>query len=131
MDIVVDTSVLIAVITEEAPKQALVQATAGANLIAPSSIHHEVGNAFSSLFKRKLITLEQAIRALQIYYTIALRFADVDLEQSLRIAFELDIYAYDAYIIECALRYRAPLLTLDSVQAKKAQEIGVSIIEVI
>lgn len=131
MEIVIDTSALIAVIAEEKPKRAIVRATAGVTLIAPVSVHYEIGNALSSWFKRRLITLEEAIGALEFYQKIAIRLAEVDLGQSLRIAKELDLYAYDAYIIECALRYRAPLLTLDVALAKKARGISVDLIEVI
>ena len=45
MEIVVDTTVIIAVITNEATKQRLVDMTRGADLVAPASMPWEVGNA--------------------------------------------------------------------------------------
>jgi len=103
--------------------------TKGADLIAPSSIHWEIGNAFSAL-KRKRVTLHQALQAIAIYHQIPIRFVDVELKDSLRIAAERNIYSYDAYLIRCALRYNAPLISLDRNLLRVAQEAGVKVIEV-
>jgi uncharacterized protein with PIN domain len=46
MDIVIDTSVLIAVILNEPEKAELVKLTAGHTLVGPESIRWEIGNAF-------------------------------------------------------------------------------------
>lgn len=43
-----------------------------------------------------------------------IRFLDVDLALSLKIATEHKRYAYDACLLTCALAQRAPLLTLNS-----------------
>ena len=43
MDIVVDTSVIMAVITNEPEKDALIEVTRGVDLIAPPSVHWETG----------------------------------------------------------------------------------------
>jgi hypothetical protein len=56
MDIVVDTSALIAVIANEPEKPTLVELTSGADLIAPGSVHFEIGNAFSAMLRRRRIT---------------------------------------------------------------------------
>lgn len=56
MDIVIDTSVIIAVIANEPEKGDLVELTKGANLIAPLSVHWEIGNAFSAMLKRRKAT---------------------------------------------------------------------------
>ncbi len=46
MDIVVDTSAIMAVIINEAQREILIDLTRGANLLAPASVHWEIGNAF-------------------------------------------------------------------------------------
>ena len=114
MKIVVDTSVLIAVIADEPEKSALVEATRGAELIAPHSVHWEIGNAFSAMFKRNLVTLEKAQRSLEIYQKIPIKYVDIELEESVKIAHDINIYAYDAYLIRCALKYAAPLNLIGS-----------------
>ena len=37
---------------------------------------------------------------------------------------------YDAYLIRCALKYNAPLISLDKELVRVAQEQGVNVIEV-
>ncbi len=66
MDIVVDASVIVAVIVNEPEKDALIELTKGINLIAPHSIHWENGDAFSAMLKRKRIAVEQAQKAIQM-----------------------------------------------------------------
>ncbi len=130
MDIVVDTSVIIAVIANEPEKEILIKLTQGADLIAPHSVHWEIGNAFSAMLKRNRISLEQASEAIQAYKKIPIRFVDVELEQSLKIADTLGIYAYDAYLVQCALKYRSPLISLDGNLVDSAQSMKAKVIEV-
>jgi predicted nucleic acid-binding protein len=103
MDVVVDASVLIAVVANEPEKAELIRLTEGVDLIAPQSIHWEIGNAFSAMLKRKRVTLDQVRLAIQEYEKIPIRFVDIQLDDALEIASELNIYAYDAYLIQCAL----------------------------
>ncbi|MDH7485062.1 MAG: type II toxin-antitoxin system VapC family toxin [Anaerolineae bacterium] len=130
MDIVVDTSVLMAIIANEPEKERLIELTQGSDLIAPHSVHWEIGNAFSAMLRRKRITVEQALRAIEVYRRIPIRFVDVELETSLQVADRLGIYAYDAYLIQCALRYRSPLLSLDENLINSARRIKVRVLEV-
>ena len=130
MNIVVDTSVIIAVIANEPEKDKLIKLTQGADVIAPQSVHWEIGNAFSAMFKRNRVTLEQALKAIQAYSKIPVRFVDVELEQSLEIAETLSIYAYDAYLIRCALKYKSPLISLDGNLVDSAKRMNVKIVEV-
>jgi predicted nucleic acid-binding protein len=130
VDIVVDTSVIIAVIANEPQKDVLVELTKGADLIAPHSVCWEIGNAFSAMLKRDRITLEQALEAISIYRNIPIRFVDVELEESLTIADALGIYAYDAYLIRCAQKYSSPLISLDEKLVKLAEQMDVRVIEV-
>jgi len=130
VNIVVDTSVIIAVIANEPEKDSLVRLTRGADLLAPHSVHWEIGNAFSAMFKRNRVTLEQALKAIQAYNKIPIRFVDVELERSLEIAETSNIYAYDAYLIRCALRFRSPLISLDKNLVNSAKRMKVKVIEV-
>ncbi len=131
MDIVIDTSVVIAVIANEPVKEALVELTTGADLIAPHSVHWEVGNALSAMLRRERIKIEQAIQAVQIYQQIPIRFVDVELEETLKIAAALGIYAYDAYLIRCAVKYKSPLISLDRGLIGAAKEMQARVIEVV
>ncbi len=130
MNIVVDTSAVIAVITNEQHKKKLITATKGADLIAPSSLHWEVGNAFSAMFKRQRITLDQAIAALEAYHQIPIRFSDVELSIALELASSLGVYAYDAYVIGCALKHNSSLISLDDGLLEAAENAGVKVKEI-
>lgn len=130
MPAVVDTSALLAVLVGETARDALIAATIGVELLAPASVHWEVGNALSALLKRKRLSLPQAQRALDAYDAIPIRFLDVDLALALNIAAEHQLYAYDTYLLTCALAQRAPLLTLDRGLQRAAVAAGVQLIEV-
>ncbi len=130
MTIIIDTSALIAVVANEPSKPALVEATRGASLLTPTSVHWEIGNAFSAMLKRKRVRLTQVHKALNAYAEIPIRFVDVDLADALEIAAELKIYAYDAYVLECARIHRSPVLTLDAGLMRAAEKIGLDVLEV-
>ena len=127
MEVVVDASVLIAVVANEDDKPRLIELTQKAELVAPLSVHWEMGNAFSAMLKRQRITLDQAIAAIEAYLQIPIRFVEVELVESLVLADELDLYAHDAYLLRCAEKYRSPLLSLDKnlVQSAKSKKIAV------
>jgi predicted nucleic acid-binding protein len=108
----------------------LIELTTGAELVAPASVHWEVGNALAAMVRRRRITIEQALRAAAGYGTISLRLIDVPLEEALSIATEFGLYAYDAYVVVCALGQRASLLTLDDQLAAAARRAGVQVPEV-
>jgi predicted nucleic acid-binding protein len=130
LSLVVDTSVIIAVITNESHKSKLIKISKGEELIAPSSLHWEIGNAISAMFKRKRITLSQALEAIENYSLIPLRLIEVDLIRSLELAKKLDIYAYDAYFLECARYLNLPVISLDNKLISASKEIGINVIEV-
>lgn len=69
-------------------------------------------------------------RALDAYREIPIRFADVSLDRALQVSKDLDIYAYDAYVIACALQQRCPVLSLDHGLTQAAGRAGVETVEV-
>ncbi len=130
MEIVIDTSAILAVIVEQPEKGELVRITRGATLVAPSSVHWEVGNALSAMFKRKAIGLDEALKLLESYAAIPIRLTDLSLKQAIELAARLNVYAYDAYVIACALNQRAPILTLDGGLRARARELKLDVLEV-
>lgn len=130
MDIVTDTCVLIAVILNEPEKAAIVKATAGYNLVGPGSIRWEIGNAFSAMLKKNRLSLQAAKKSLAIFDVIPIRYLGVDFVQALKLADDYNIYAYDAYFLDCALRHNKPLMTLDKRLAKCARAIGIDVWEI-
>ena len=130
MKIVIDTSVIIAVITNEVHKKILVEITKNTELIAPPSLHWEVGNAFSAMFRRGRITLEQAKSALNEYRKIPIKLHTIELDSALEMSKKYDLYAYDVYFLLCAKNLRSPLLSLDKKMIDIAKKIKINVIEV-
>ncbi len=128
MDIVIDTSALIAVIVGESERDAIVSVTEGQTLIGPGSISWEVGNAFTAMIKQRRIEVAEAQRGLEIFDNIPLRYVNINMANVVSIAAEANIYAYDAYFLDCAVRYRAPLLTLDRPLRRAAEGLGIKLI---
>ncbi len=77
-EIVVDTTVIIAVVTNEVSKAQIIDATLDAILVAPRSLEVEVGKAFSRMFKRQRIDLDDAERALKAYSKIPVLGIEID-----------------------------------------------------
>jgi predicted nucleic acid-binding protein len=130
MELIIDTSALLAAIGLQPERAELIRLTKGATLVAPSSVHWEVGNALSAMFKRKAVDLEVALKLLDAYAVIPVRFADVPLKQAVELSRQLNIYAYDAYVIACAINQRAPILSLDGGLLERARSLKVEVLEV-
>jgi predicted nucleic acid-binding protein len=130
MEIVIDTSAILAVVGLEPERSELIRLTKGATLVAPSSVHWEIGNAISAMFKRKAIDLNDALGMIDAYAGIPIRLIDPTLRQAVELSHKLNIYAYDAYIIGCAINQRAPIMSLDSVLKERARSLKLEIIEV-
>jgi predicted nucleic acid-binding protein len=130
MAIVVDTSVILAVAANEATKRDLIKITVDTALIAPASLLWEVGNALSAMIKRKRMTADQALAVLAECRRIPVRRIEVPLEESVQLAADFGIYAYDGYMIQCAIMIREPLLTLDMPLRAAARKAGIRVLEV-
>jgi predicted nucleic acid-binding protein len=76
------------------------------------------------------VKLTQVNKALGAYAEIPIRFVEVDLADALQIAAELGIYAYDAYVLQCARVHRCPVLTLDGGLVRSAERLDLDVLEV-
>ncbi len=130
MDVVIDTSALIAVIVGESERNRIIKFTTGNTLIGPGSILWEIGNAFSAMFKQNRLTFDEAKEGLLIFESIPLRYIKTDFVNALKISKQTNMYAYDAYFLDCAIRQKAPLLTLDQMLKTAAQKLKVETMEV-
>ncbi len=130
MRLIVDTSVIIAVLVDEPSRPGLIEATRGKALLAPASVHWEVGNAFTAMLKKGRATVEQALEALEAYGDIPIRFVDVPVAEAVELAGRFNLYAYDAYVLACARALRAPILSLDAGLVRVAREMSLAVEEV-
>lgn len=129
MNIVSDTNILLAVIFNEPERDNIVQLTSGNDAIAPEILPYEVGNALSAMIKRKQITHKEALLAQKSIGSIPVRLVSVDVSEALKLAIDFNIYAYDAYFLQCAINQSCPLLTLDKGMKKVAKQLNIQLLE--
>ena len=130
MDVIIDISALIAVIVGEPERNRIIELTNGNALIGPGSIPWEIGNAFSAMFKQNRLKIDEAEKGLLIFDTIPLRYMKPDFISALKISKQTNMYAYDAYFLDCAIRHKSPLLTLDKRLKIAAKKLNIEIVEV-
>ncbi len=81
------------------------------------------------MIKRKQITQKEALNAQKAINDIPVRLMSIDVSQALKLAIDFNIYAYDAYFLQCAINQSCPLLTLDNGMKKVAKELNIKILE--
>ena len=130
MRIVTDSSVFLAAALNEPEKVHIIELTAGHDLIAPEVLPYELGNALSSLYRRKRLNAADVLGIWDSLMDIPVELKPIEVRSALEIAIESKIYAYDAYFIECAKHWRCPLLTLDSKLEAVAVDNGIQVLEI-
>ncbi len=130
MSILVDANIYLAVILDEPEKSKIIGLTQEDDLISPVVLPFEVGNALSAMYKRNRLDKSQIIDCYSIFQKIPVRLIDVNIQNSLVIAADYGIYAYDAYYLEIAKRYKCSLLSLDNRMKEVANDLGVHLLEV-
>ena len=130
MEIVVDTNILLSVVLKEASRNAIVEKTRGASLIAPEFLFYELGNAISAMWKRGRIDETTGLEAMDIASGISVRLLPVAMNEALLLSSEYGIYAYDAYFLQLAKSRGVPLLTLDRKMARIGKDEAIDVWEV-
>jgi predicted nucleic acid-binding protein len=129
MKIIADTNTFIAVALNEPEKSVIIRLTEGHELVAPEVLPFEIGNALTAMMKKNVLNKEEVVSSWEIVQKIPVDLRHIDIESALKIATRFNMYAYDAYFIECANSLRSPLLTLDRGMQRVAGEIGITILE--
>lgn len=128
MNMVIDTSAIIASVMRGPERDALAEAASGHVLIAPGCVRWEVCQALSVMIRQKGIDVVEARRGMDILDNIPLRYVEVDMDQVLSIASRMKGVAADAFLLETAIRYNAPLLTLDRSLSRAAESLGIEVV---
>lgn len=114
----------------EPEKARLIEITTGHDLIAPDLLPYELGNALSSLCRRKRICADDAVRIWDVLMDIPVELKPIEVRSALVLATENLIYAYDAYFLECSRHWHCPLLTLDMKLRTTAISNGIEVLEI-
>ena len=126
MDIIIDSSCIMAVLLDEEKSVVVKRATKGANLISAACLPYEVANSLTSSVKRHRITAELALNIYKEFLKIPVRLIEPDISKAIKIATEEKNYAYDALYIACALDMGAVLYSLDYDMIEIAKRRGVT-----
>ncbi len=129
MSIISDTNIFLAVALDEPEKDRIIQLTSELDAIAPEILPYEIGNALSAMIKRKQITNDEALSAQKTASLIPVRLISIDIQKALKLAIEFNIYAYDAYFLQCAIAMSRPLITLDRRMKEVATKLNIKILE--
>lgn len=129
MEILADTNIFLAVALNEPERERIIRTTVDAELAAPEILPYEIGNALSAMYKRSQLTGAQSLAAHRAVEAIPVRLVATDIQAALEVALEFNIYAYDAYFLQCARALSTPLLTLDNRMRQVAAEMNISILE--
>jgi len=129
MNIIVDTNILLAAVMDEPEKIQITQITQGMELIAPEVLPFEMGNAITSLLKKRIITPGEVLDVWEATRQIPVKLMPINIEMALKIAVQFGIYAYDAYFLQCAIEQGWPLLTLDRKMKAIASKLNIEIME--
>lgn len=129
MKIIADTNTFIAVALNEPEKNDIIQLTEGYDLAAPEVLPFEIGNALTAMMKKGTLQSDEIQASWEIIQHIPVELRRIDIKSALNIAAKFNIYAYDAYFLECAESLKCPLITLDQGMQRVAREMGILILE--
>jgi len=129
MEMISDTNIFLAVVLDEPEKDNIIQLTAKANAISPEILPYEIGNALSAMVKRNRLTKEEALLAFEKVKLIPVRLVSINIQRALKLALEYNIYAYDAYFLQCAKQLSYPLITLDKKMKQVAYDLKIEVVE--
>jgi len=129
MKIIADTNTFIAVALNEPEKNLIIRLTGSYDLVSPEVLPFEIGNALTAMLKKGSLQADEVASSWEIVQHIPVDLRRINIKSALKIAIEFNIYAYDAYFLECADNLRSPLLTLDRGMKRIAKEMGIAILE--
>ncbi len=129
MKLIADTNTFIAVALDEPEKNDIIQLSEGCDLIAPDVLPFEIGNALTAMMKKGALESNEIIASWDIIQQIPVELKHINIKSALDIATRFNIYAYDAYFLECADSLKSPLISLDRGMKRIAQEMGIIVLE--
>jgi predicted nucleic acid-binding protein len=119
----------LAVVLNKPEKEQIIHHTSNCTLHSPEILPYEIGNALSATVKRRQLTQSEAMQAIELAQAIPVRLMQVNINKALELALKFNIYAYDAYFLQCALSLNCPLLTLDKKMKDVAKQLNIAVLE--
>ena len=130
MRLVLDTSIIMAVLFNEPQRETILSISKGAELLSAASLPLEVGNAVSLAFKRGKLDLPAGEEVMKSFGKMKIRLMEIDYLRAVQISYEYNHYAYDAYMLQVAEKERAQLCTLDRKLRSAAEQMNIKCLEI-
>jgi predicted nucleic acid-binding protein len=128
--LVADTNIFLAVALDEPEKEAIIRATVGADIVSPEILLYEAGNALTAMVKRKRLGHDEVLAVFEAMRSIPVKLIPVNINEALTRAVKHNIYAYDAYFLQCAWQLSCPLISLDRRLKQVATELKINVVEI-
>ncbi|MBA4389611.1 MAG: VapC toxin family PIN domain ribonuclease [Syntrophus sp. (in: bacteria)] len=128
MEIVSDASAFLAVVLDETDRKWVIEKTSGLALISPEVLPYEIANALTAMKKKGRLTDREALGAFSISQRIPVRLVPIRIYDTLKVAIKFNIYAYDAFYIQCCLETKLPLISLDNHMCEVAKSLSIKVV---
>jgi predicted nucleic acid-binding protein len=129
MEIVADASAFLAVVLNESSRDWIINKTTGQSIISPEVLPYEIGNALIAVKRKGRLNDREILRAFDLSQRIAVSLVSVEIHDAMKIALRFNIYAYDAYYLQCCLENKLPLISLDDRMCDIAGSLGIKVVE--
>ena len=129
MEIVADASAFLAVVLNESNRDWIIQKTAGKGIVSPEILPYEIGNALIAVKRKGRLNDREILRAFDLSQRIAVRLVSVKIHEAIKIAARFNIYAYDAYYLQCCIENKLSLISLDDRMCDIAGSLGIKVVE--
>ena len=128
MEIVSDASAFLAVVLDETDRKWVIEKTADLALISPEILPYEIANALTAMKKKGRLTDREALKAFNITQRIPVKLVPIRIYDALKLAIRFNIYAYDAFYIQCCLEAKLPLVSLDARMGEVAKSLSIKVV---
>jgi len=129
MEIVADASAFLAVVLDEVDREWVIEKTSGLTLISPEVLPYEIANALSAMKKRGSLTDREVLKAFNISQRISVRLVPIKIHDALKVATRFNIYAYDAFYMQCCIETKLPLISLDNRMCEVAKSLSIKVVK--
>jgi len=129
MEIVADASAFLAVVLNESDRDWIIHKTTGRSIISPEVLPYEIGNALIAVKRKGRLNDREILRAFNLSQRIPVRLVSVRIRDAMKIALRFNIYAYDAYYLQCCIENKLPLISLDDRMCDIAGSLGIKVVE--
>ena len=128
MELVSDASTFLAVVLDEVHREWVIERTSGCAMVAPEVLPYEIANALIAVKRKGRLNEREALKAFVISQRIAVRLLPVRIHDAMKIAVKFNIYAYDAFYLQCCIETKLPLISLDSRMCEVAKNLAIKVV---